>query len=94
MSLPKTTDQYVLKSQNGFDSLELEKDVELPKLGPNDVLIQIQAVSLNYRDLVIAKDQYPSLVTLPLIPCSDAAANVLAVGDRVTEFEVGDKVCV
>ncbi|KAK5072020.1 hypothetical protein LTS08_000881 [Lithohypha guttulata] len=91
--LPKTTSQYVLKTQKGFESLELEHDVSLPKLGDYDCLVQIQAVSLNYRDLIIAKGQYPFPVKTPVIPCSDAAGNVLAVGPKVTEFEVGDKVC-
>ncbi|KAK5951751.1 hypothetical protein OHC33_007043 [Knufia fluminis] len=93
MSLPKTTNQYVLKSTNGFDSLEIEKDAQIPELGDYDCLVQIQAVSLNYRDLIIAKGQYPFPVQLPRIPCSDGAGNILAIGKKVTEFEVGDKVC-
>lgn len=93
MSLPKTTTQWVLKDQKGFDSLELVKDIPIASLGDHDVLVQIQAVSLNYRDLVIAKGQYPLPVELPRVPCSDAAGNVLAIGSKVTEFEVGDKVC-
>lgn len=93
MSVPKTTDQYVLRSQKGFDSLELERDVPLPQLGPHDCLVQIQAVSLNYRDLIIPKGKYPFPVKLPIIPCSDGAGNVIAIGPKVKEFEVGDKVC-
>lgn len=92
-NIPKTTTQYVLKTTKGFESLELEHDIEIPKLGDSDVLVQIQAVSLNYRDLIIAKGQYPFPVQLPRIPCSDGAGNILAVGSKVTEFEVGDKVC-
>lgn len=93
MSIPKTTNQYVLKEQKGFDSLVLEKDVAIPALGDYDVLVQIQAVSINYRDLIIATGDYPFPVKVPRVPCSDAAGNVLAIGSRVNEFEVGDKVC-
>ncbi len=52
-SIPKTTDQWVFTGTDGFDSLELKKDVPIPELGDSDVLVQIQAVSLNYRDLII-----------------------------------------
>lgn len=53
MSLPKTTDQWVVKGKGGFDDLVLQKDVKIPALGEHDVLVQVQAVSLNYRDLII-----------------------------------------
>ena len=91
--LPKATSQYTLHDQKGFQSLKLEHDVPIPALGDYDCLVQIQAVSLNYRDLIIATGDYPFPVKLPRVPCSDGAGNVLAVGSRVTDFEVGDKVC-
>lgn len=91
--LPKTTSQYTLEEQKGFDSLQLKHNVPIPELGDHDVLIQIQAVSLNYRDLIIAKGTYPFPVKLPIVPGSDAAGNVLATGSKVTDFTVGDKVC-
>ena len=59
MSLPKTTDQWILKEQKGIDSLQIERDVQIPELGDWDCLVQIQAVSLNYRDLVITQGKYP-----------------------------------
>jgi len=93
MSLPKTTDRYVLRESKGFESLEIEKDSPIPELGDYDCLVQIQAVSLNYRDLIISKGQYPFPMKYPIVPCSDGAGNILAVGKKVTEFEVGDKVC-
>ena len=59
MSVPKTASQYVVKDTKGFDSLVLEKDVAIPELGEHDVLVKIQAVSLNYRDLIIPKVDIP-----------------------------------
>lgn len=56
MSLPTTTDAWVLQGKDankGWDNLRLEKDRKIPELGEYDVLVQIQAVSLNYRDLAI-----------------------------------------
>lgn len=93
MSLPKTTESWVVNGTNGFDDLELLKSVEIPPLGDFDCLVQIQAVSLNYRDLIIPKGMYPFPVSFPRVPCSDAAGNVLATGSKVTRFSKGDKVC-
>lgn len=58
MSIPKSTDQWVVTGSSGFDSLELKKDVPIPELGDFDVLVQIQSVSLNYRDLIIPQVPY------------------------------------
>lgn len=93
MSLPKTTDQWILKEQKGIDSLQIERDVQIPELGDWDCLVQIQAVSLNYRDLVITQGKYPFPYKMPVVPCSDGAGFILAVGKNVTEFKVGDQVC-
>lgn len=48
-----TVKQWVVTGKDrGFDGLEL-KDAPLPKLGDNDVLVKLEAASLNYRDLII-----------------------------------------
>ncbi|TNV62578.1 zinc-dependent alcohol dehydrogenase family protein, partial [Corallococcus exiguus] len=54
-------------------------------------LVRIHAVSLNYRDLIIARGTYPGL-KLPLIPCSDGAGQVVSVGSGVTRVKAGDRV--
>lgn len=55
MSLPKTTSAYLIQGSdaNGWDNLKLVKDYPVPELGEKDCLVQIQAASLNYRDLII-----------------------------------------
>lgn len=52
---PTTTNQWVISELKSFDSLKLEKDVKIPELGEHDVLLEVDAVSLNYRDLIIPK---------------------------------------
>lgn len=54
MSTPTKTDVYVLDQNTSFDDLKLKRDVDIPKLGDYDCLVKIDAVSLNYRDLIIA----------------------------------------
>jgi NADPH:quinone reductase-like Zn-dependent oxidoreductase len=61
-------------------------------LGLGEVRIRVHAVALNYRDLMVASGNYLVSVDDPIIPCSDGAGEVLAVGPGVTRVQVGDRV--
>lgn len=76
----------------GLDNLVLgETDTPRPKAG--ELLVKVGAVSLNFRDKAIVDGFYePHLVPPDLIPVSDAAGTVVAVGAGVTRFQVGDRV--
>ena len=93
MSLPTTTARYTIDFDKQLDGLTLEASAPLPKLGPDDCLVQIQAVSLNYRDIAMPLGLYPGAKKNNIVPTSDSAAVVLAVGAQVSEFKPGDKVC-
>jgi NADPH:quinone reductase-like Zn-dependent oxidoreductase len=60
-------------------------------LYPN-TLTAVHAASLNYRDLIIPQGKYPFAQRDGVVPGSDGAGEVVATGDRVTRFKVGDKV--
>ncbi len=60
--------------------------------GPGEVLVAIRAISLNFRDLLQIDGRYNARQPLPLIPCSDAAGEVVAVGPGVVSLQVGDRV--
>lgn len=48
--------QWLVKDfKSGLDALELQDSVKVPEVGDSDVLVKIQAVSLNYRDLAIPR---------------------------------------
>ena len=80
---------FELQDTSGIEALRLvEKPVPSP--GERDVLVRIRAVSLNYRDLLTVKGGYGSRQKLPLIPLSDGAGVVEAVGSGVTQFKAGD----
>jgi NADPH:quinone reductase-like Zn-dependent oxidoreductase len=64
----------------------------LPSPGPNDVLVDLHAASLNYRDLMVVLGQYNPNMALPRIPGSDASGIVTAIGSNVTRFKPGDHV--
>ncbi|TSC32948.1 NAD(P)-dependent alcohol dehydrogenase [Corallococcus sp. Z5C101001] len=81
---------YELQHTTGSDGwVAVEKPEPRPALG--QALVRIHAVSLNYRDLIIARGTYPGL-HVPVIPCSDGAGEVVAVGPGVTRVKPGDRV--
>jgi NADPH:quinone reductase-like Zn-dependent oxidoreductase len=64
-----------------------------PKPSAHQVLIRIRATSLNYRDHMIVTGQYfGGAVNRDIIPLSDGAGEVVAIGDDVKRFKVGDRV--
>lgn len=78
-------------SSFGLDGLEgVQRPDRVP--GPGEVLVRVHAVSLNYRDLLVAKGLYNPKMQLPRIPCSDGAGEVEAVGEGVTAWKRGDRV--
>jgi NADPH:quinone reductase-like Zn-dependent oxidoreductase len=82
---------WQIEDAYGLEHLKL---VEKPKPSPKkgEALVAMKAASLNYRDLLTVKGTgggYP----LPLIPFSDGAGEVVAVGEGVTRLKIGDRVC-
>lgn len=68
-------------------------DAPTPTAKAGELLVKIAAVSLNFRDKAIVDGIYePHLVPKDLIPVSDAVGTVVAVGNEVTRFKVGDRV--
>ncbi len=75
----------------GLENLTITERPE-PEPGPGQVLIKVQATSLNYRDLMTVEGTYNPKQKLPLIPLSDGAGEVVAVGEGVTRVKTGDRV--
>ncbi|KAH8664772.1 chaperonin 10-like protein [Ilyonectria robusta] len=67
-------------------------DEPIPVPSPNEVLIKIRKVSLNYRDVAVATSKYPFTVKGNVVPCSDFAGDVVSVGNRVEGFAPHDRV--
>ncbi|KAJ7151350.1 NAD-P-binding protein [Mycena crocata] len=84
--------EYRLNEFKGFDSLSLT-DAPMPVPGPSQVLVKVHAVSLQQRDLMVAKGGYPKQLQPGIIPVSDMAGEIVTVGSAVTDFSVGDRIC-
>lgn len=65
---------------------------EAPQPGPHEIVVRVKAVSLNKRDLFILNRSYPLPARTGVVPVSDGAGEVIAVGAQVTRFRVGDRV--
>jgi NADPH:quinone reductase-like Zn-dependent oxidoreductase len=80
-------------ARTGEDTLTLKTANSIPKPGKGEVLIKVHAVSLNFRDLIITKNQYPlAIQEEPLVPASDGAGEVVEVGQGVDQFKKSDHV--
>ncbi len=64
-------------------------DANPPTPGPGQVLIRVRAVSLNYRDLLMSQN---GKRTRTIVPCSDGAGDITAVGEGVSRVQIGDRV--
>ncbi|KAI2606788.1 NAD(P)-binding protein [Hypoxylon sp. NC1633] len=89
---PSSTKQWLVAgTDKGFDGLELV-EVPIPKVGDQEVLVKLFAASLNYRDLIITKGQYPFPLRFPVVPASDGSGEVVEVGSKVSKWKKGDRV--
>jgi len=82
---------YRIPHGGKIDGLQLENLVAR-SLDPYEVRVRVRAVSLNYRDLMVANGVYPAKIDSPIIPCSDGAGDVIAVGSMVSRVKPGDRV--
>ncbi|KTQ96479.1 alcohol dehydrogenase [Aureimonas ureilytica] len=75
----------------GREALRL-MEVERPQPGPGEVLVKVEAASLNYRDTLIIENGMGMPLAFPLVPASDLAGTVVGLGAGVTRFGEGDRV--
>jgi NADPH:quinone reductase-like Zn-dependent oxidoreductase len=78
-----------VKKPGGLDNIVIEERPE-PTPGKGEILVRVRASSLNYHDFAVVSGMIPN--EDGRIPMSDGAGEVLALGEGVTQFAVGDKV--
>src|SRR4051812_16248364 len=79
----------VVPTAGGPEILRFE-DVALPEPGPNELLVRVAAVGVNFIDTYKRSGIYP--MEFPFIPGAEAAGTVIAVGLNVANFREGDRV--
>ena len=82
----------VINEFGGPDVLTWQ-DVDTPEVGPDDVLVEVRAVSVNRTlDIYLRDGTYAHKPPLPHIPGVDPSGVITAVGDNVSDRKVGDRV--
>ena len=68
------------------------KDIPTPDPRPGEVLVRTLAASVNFPDLLQTRGEYQHKPALPFIPGLEMAGEVVALGEGVTQFKIGDAV--
>lgn len=82
---------YRLEDFTSIEDLRMQEE-EAPRPQRGEVLVGVRAASLNFRDIALLRNQYPAPHLKGLIPASDGAGEVIAVGEGVDDFNLGDRV--
>ncbi len=82
---------YEVRETIGLDGLALNSERAEPKPGHGQIVLRVRAAALNARDQGVIKGAY-GYTKFPVIPLSDGAGEVAAVGPGVTQFKPGDRV--
>lgn len=75
----------------GLDKLA-QRTAPRPVPEAGEILVEVEAVSLNFRDGEVADNGMGINLAFPFTPASDMAGRVVAVGKDVTRFSIGDRV--
>jgi NADPH2:quinone reductase len=82
---------WLCENPVGVDALTW-KELPTPAPKAGEVLIEIQAASLNFPDLLIVQNKYQMKPELPFVPGSEYAGVIRAVGEGVTHLKIGQSV--
>ena len=81
--------QIQLSKPGGLDNLKII-ETDNPSLNSDEVLLKVSASSLNYHDLMVALGLIPT--EDKRVPLSDAAGEIVEIGNEVTKWKSGDQV--
>jgi Alcohol dehydrogenase GroES-like domain len=82
---------YRIERFGSVDGIVLRSS-EDPRLGLKEVLMRVRASSLNYRDLMVLKGGGRGPTKIGVVPLSDGAGEVAAIGEGVTRVKIDDRI--
>src|SRR3979490_2598813 len=82
----------VCEAFGGPEVLALRELPDPPPPGPGEVRVHIGARGVQYVDVLMLAGKYQFRPDPPFIPGNEAAGEVVALGDGVTQFKLGDRI--
>ncbi|MBN2978910.1 NAD(P)H-quinone oxidoreductase [Pseudomonas fluorescens] len=92
MTLPKDMTLIEITAPGGPEVLQ-PRQVDVPVAGPGEILIRVHAAGVNRPDALQRAGKYPLKPGMSPYPGLEVAGEVVALGDGVSTFNLGDKVC-
>jgi NADPH:quinone reductase len=92
MTLPTDMTLIEITTPGGPEVLK-PRQVPVPTPGAGEILIRVHAAGVNRPDALQRAGKYPMKPGMSLIPGLEVAGEVVALGDGVSAFALGDKVC-
>jgi NADPH:quinone reductase len=89
MSVPSTMRALQQTSLNGPEDLRLIIDAPVPSPGPGEVQIRVTAAGVNFVDISQARGIFAGAPRPPYLAGVEAAGELTAVGEGVTDLEPG-----
>lgn len=83
---------HLLEPRSGEPFALVLRNADEPAPGPGEVAVRIRATSLNYRDLLVRAGKSASGGSDPVVPLSDGAGEIVALGEGVADWQTGDRV--
>jgi len=68
------------------------KEIALPKISPQQILIRVKAASVNFPDLLMTQGKYQHKPDLPFVLGMEGAGVVEEIGSEVSKFKIGDEI--
>lgn len=84
--------QVIITEPGGPEKLAYEA-VAIPTAQADEVLVKVHAFGINRPDILQRQGLYPMPKGVTPVPGLEVAGEIVAVGEKVTQFKVGDKVC-
>ncbi len=92
MTLPKEMTLIEITTPGGPEVLQPRR-ADVPVAGPGEILIRVHAAGVNRPDALQRAGKYPMKPGMSPYPGLEVAGEVAALGDGVSGFNLGDRVC-
>lgn len=81
----------VCEAYGSVDDL-VYRDMPDPMPGPGEVLVAVKAIGVNFPDGLLVEGKYQARPECPFAPGSEISGEVIALGEGVDQFAIGDRV--